>query len=513
MKNTFDIREFGASSESGVLNTRAIQSAIDACHAAGGGVVYAPPGVFTTGTLWLKSHVTLYLEAGCVLLGSPRREDYEENLPFPESVAFTRERVSDAHLIVAYRAENVAIGGRGQIDGNSAAFMPFLALPAAECQRAPREWEWRPGQMVFFCRCRDVRVEGVELNNSPYWTLFLHGCEQVKLHGLSITNPDATPNGDGIDVDCCRDVTIDSCHIRSGDDSITLRAFSKPLGEEALPCEHVVVSNCTLHTRCNAIRVGVGSGLIRDCTFSNLVIHQSTVGINVISRYSASHTGAEIRRVRFTGLVVDAHMPIYVSTGVGGQAPVADLVFSEITARGGTLSYLGGSADNPVSNITLRGVELTLHGGARNQPLDPEFEGTPSWILRSGGVPCALALSDAADLRLHDVRIRWEALEGPWQHGLYARRVRGLALSNVEVASPSPAMENASALHCRCCADLSLRACRAGGGTHRFLSVADSPAGATVRLLGNDFVDAREPLACDAEVLEAGNLYPPSRPE
>ena len=505
MKNFFDIREHGASPESGALNTGAIQDAINACHAVGGGMVYCPPGVFTTGTLWLKSHVTLHLEAGCVLLGSPRRADYQENLPFPESVAFARERVSDAHLVVAYRADNVAITGRGRIDGNSAAFLPFLVPPAEGSAPAPREWEWRPGQMVFFCRCHDIRVEGVELNNSPYWTLFFHGCEHVKAHGLSITNPDATPNGDGIDVDCCRDVTIHSCQIRSGDDCITLRGGAGPLGEAAQPCENVTVTNCTLRTPCNAIRVGVGSGVIRDCAFSNLVIHDSYTGINVISRYSSASIGAEIRRIRFADMVVNAHMPIYVSTGTEGPAPVAEVAFAGITAHGDAVSYFGGTPGNPVSGITLRAVDLTLHDGAHNRPLDPDYEGNPSWTLRSSGMPCAHPLTDAEDVLLHDVRIRWAETAGPWQHGIFARNARRLALSHVDVAS---AGEDAAAIHCLRCADLSLTSCRAGRDTSRFLSVVDSPPASVVRLLGNDFSGARKPLTCDARVLEAGNLYP-----
>jgi len=504
MKNVFDIRENGASSEPGAINTRAIQSAIDACHAAGGGVVYCPPGTFVTGTLWLKSHVTLYLEAGCVLLGSPRRADYEENLPFPESVAFASEKVSDAHLIVAYQAEQVAITGRGRIDGNSAAFLPFLAQGT---NGGARSWEWRPGQMLFFCRCRGVRVEGVELVNSPYWTLFFHGCEQVTARGIVIANPDDTPNGDGIDIDCCRDVTVDSCQIRSGDDSITLRGNAKPLGDRPMPCENVTVTNCTLHSACNAIRVGVGSGLVRNCVFSNLVIHDSNVGINVISRYSSASEGVEIRRVRFDNVVIDARMPLYVSAGVEGQVPVADLAFTGITARGTTISYIGGTQNNPVSGITLRDVELTLRGGAGNQSFNPEFVGCPSWTLRSQGVPCALAITEAEEVLLQNVRIRWEELDGPWEYGLFARGVRDLALSHVDLSSPPVAGEGAAAIHCVRCSEVLLRGCRAGKGTRRFLSVAKSPEGAGVRLLGNDFANAEAAFASDAPVLEAGNLY------
>jgi len=102
MTSVFDIRDYGASCEGGVVNTKAIQDAIDACNQTGGGTVYCPPGVFVTGTIWLKSFVTLHLEAGCTLLASPNQADYQENLPFPESVAFTRERTCDAHLLVEF---------------------------------------------------------------------------------------------------------------------------------------------------------------------------------------------------------------------------------------------------------------------------------------------------------------------------------------------------------------------------------------------------------------------------
>ena len=261
-----------------------------------------------TGTLWLKSNVTLTWGRGACCSVARAGPIMRRTCP-SRSVAFASEKISDAHLVVAYQAEQVAITGGGQIDGNSVAFLPFLAPDAGG---SARSWEWRPGQMLFFCRCRGVRVEGVELVNSPYWTLFFHACEQVTARGLLVFNPDDTPNGDGIDIDCCRDVTVDSCQIRSGDDSITLRGNVKPLGERPMPCENVTVTNCTLHSACNAIRVGVGSGLIRNCVFSNLVIHHSNVGINVISRYSSA-SEVEIRRSALANVVIDAQMPLCTS--------------------------------------------------------------------------------------------------------------------------------------------------------------------------------------------------------
>jgi polygalacturonase len=126
--------------------------------------------------------------------------------------------------------------------------------------------------MVFFCRCTNVTVRDVRLVNSPYWTLLLLGCTRARIRGLSISNPPQTPNGDGIDIDCCREVTVSDCIVTSGDDSITLRAHSALLGEHAQACRDVTITNCVLSTPCNAVRVGVGDGEIRNCTLSNLII-------------------------------------------------------------------------------------------------------------------------------------------------------------------------------------------------------------------------------------------------
>lgn len=514
MAQDFDIRNYGASADAGAINTAAIQAAIDACHAAGGGTVLCPPGVFVTGTLWLKSHVTLNLEAGCTLLGSGDRADYVEGHDFPESQAFAQERVSDAHLILAYRAENVTLTGRGTIDGNSRAFLPFLDPSAGEPATARKEWKWRPGQMVFFCRCRDVSVSGLRLINSPYWTLFLHGCEQVRVHGVSIDNPRETPCGDGLDLDCCREVTVDSCRISTGDDSITLRANARPLGAEAFACENVAITNCVLHTRCNAVRIGVGGGVIRNCVLSNLLIRESSIGVNVVSRYPGTASSVEIRNIRLSNLEIDALMPIYLSTGAEGDAPVSDIALSDIGARGRTLSYIGGNAGNPIRNITLHNVDLTMAGGKGNAPPPAGFHLKPEWELRTMGAPYALCVAEAGDVLLQNFRVRWGELTGRWQHALLAMNTSGLALSHFDAASP-PSDEDASsqdcgdssAIHCVGCSGLHLRSCRAEAGTGCFLHVTASPPDAAVRLLANDFSLARDPLHCDARILEGGNLY------
>jgi len=140
--------------------------------------------------------------------------------------------------------------------------------------------------MVYVCRCRRVAVRDVALLNAPYWTLFLFGCEDVTVRGVTIRNPATTPNGDGIDIDCSRNVRVSDCRIESGDDALTIRANPAAL-PDPMPCENVAVSNCLLSSPACAVRVGVGNGTIRHCALGNLVIPAARHGIHLVCRYAS----------------------------------------------------------------------------------------------------------------------------------------------------------------------------------------------------------------------------------
>ncbi|MDF2651031.1 MAG: glycoside hydrolase family 28, partial [Paenibacillus sp.] len=268
----YNVRLFGAAGDGKTKDTFAIQQAIEACAASGGGRVVLPAGTYVSGTLFLKSNVELHLASGALLMGSPDQDDYNKTDLFPENTASARDFTSGAHLIIAYDQDNVSITGFGEINGNSSAFFGDLPPGKFATYRFKNGdhtlGPWRTGQMVFFCRCRRVAVHDIALRDSPYWTLFVHGCEDVQIRGLTITNPPGTRNGDGIDIDCSRYVRVSDCLIRTGDDCITVRGNKRPLGDYAQPCEHIIVTNCVLSSPCNAIRVGVGNGEVRDCLFS-----------------------------------------------------------------------------------------------------------------------------------------------------------------------------------------------------------------------------------------------------
>jgi polygalacturonase len=453
----YDVQQFGAVGDGVTLCTAALQQAIEACHAAGGGKVVIPPGVYLTGTLYLKSHVTLHLQAGAILRGSPRREDYNPDDIFPENPVFTSENVSGAHLIIAYRAQQVAIEGEGTIDGHSSAF--FEPLPPEETTttywQKSRNFpirDWRPGQMVFFCCCTHVRVRDVSLLNAPYWTLFLLGCSEVQVRGLRIENPPQTANGDGLDIDCCRQVTVSDCLIRSGDDCLTLRGYNRLLGEDAPACENVTVTNCVLSSPCTAIRVGVGDGVVRNCLLSNLVITESRTGINFICAYSEkSRHGVTIENVHFSQVLMEAVVPFNVLLGQYAKPPAAirDISFSHFRLRGRQGLYFGGNEGLPLTNLSLQDIELRLTG----DDVDPEFAQKEPLPFGNNRVPAAVYLRWVQGLRVRDLRVVWEEISGGWQHGLVLEDCHEVRLAGLDIPAPPTAPEGES-VHCRGVSDL-----------------------------------------------------------
>jgi polygalacturonase len=445
----FDVREHGAAGDGHTPDTTAIQAAIDACHEAGGGTVLVPPGTWLTGTIYLRSKVNLHLLTGARLLGSPRREDYNPDDVFPENPVFSRETVTGAHLIIAYRADNVSITGDGTIDGNSAAFFERRAPEErANCyRRHPGNFtvrDWRPGQMVFFCRCTDVTVRDVTLANSPYWTLLLLGCTGARIRGLRISNPPETPNGDGIDIDCCHRVTVSDCIITSGDDCITLRGHSDLLGENAQPCTGVTVSNCVLSTPCNAVRVGVGEGEIRDCLLSDLVIRDTRTGLNVVAAYSErSEHGTSIENIQLSNVSMDVIQPLNIILGQHARPPgaVRGITLSHLQIRAEQGAYISGNPGHRIEDVRLHEVRLVLWG----DEVDPEFTGRTPRPSGSAGVPAGLFAREVSGLRLSGLQVRWEDAGDRWRHAVEIEDCDRVALTDLDL-NPAPAGGEALAL-------------------------------------------------------------------
>lgn len=318
MKNIMD---FGAVPDGVTLNTAAIQKAIDAAAAAGGGQVRIPAGVFLTGTLRLRDRIDLHLEPGAVLLASPDPADYNALDEYPQNWSCPREGWQGIHLILAIGLQDVSITGRGIIDGNGERFYP----PPRENIPPRNNYAWsygfrmdknltRPGQLMVFCECRNILVSGVTLRNASCWCCYLLGCQDAVIDGLIVRNPPDFANTDGIDIDCCRNVMISNCNIDTGDDAITLRGSEKHLGYE-FPCENITVTNCILASSVCGFRIGVGSGTIRNAAISNIVIRRSGTGLLLQSAYSPG-SGVDIYDLTVSGIRFDqtAH-PVRICAG------------------------------------------------------------------------------------------------------------------------------------------------------------------------------------------------------
>ena len=247
---TYDIRDFGAKGDGDTINTKAIQAAIDACTANGGGTVLIPGGDFRTGTIQLKNDVTLNLSSSGRLLGSTNRADYLNR------EVMTSRGVGPGNgnivLIFAADATNVTIEGRGTIDGDGGVF--YTGRGDGSGPRAPGSPTPtnavnidRPHLMVF-ARCENLLMRDVFLTRSAYHCVRILNCQQVHFDGVRIFNR-VNLNNDGFHFNDCRYVNIDNCNIKCQDDACALFGSN----------QYFTIANSSFSTRWSVFRFGGGS--------------------------------------------------------------------------------------------------------------------------------------------------------------------------------------------------------------------------------------------------------------
>jgi polygalacturonase len=266
-----NVRDFGAAGDGKTKDTAAIQQAIDRAYVMGGGEVLVPAGNYLTGAIALKSNTTLRLEKDAVILGTPDFADY------PVTQVRWEGKWIQGHLglIYAIDAEHIGVVGPGKIVGN-----------AALSGRPNPQNPLRHPALIEPIGCRDVRFEDFSTEYARMWSLHPTYSDNLIFKHLTIRSTGG--NGDGIDIDSCRHVLIDSCDIATGDDCIAIKSGR---GMEAFQLlrttEDVLITNCTLADSIFAC-IGIGSetsGGIRNvriqhCKFT----HAQTFAIYIKSR-------------------------------------------------------------------------------------------------------------------------------------------------------------------------------------------------------------------------------------
>jgi unsaturated rhamnogalacturonyl hydrolase len=264
----FPITDYGAKPDGKTDGTDAIRQAVAACHAAGGGRVVVAGGVFLTGAIHLESGVNLFVSEGSTLKFSP---DPARFLP----VVFTRfegtECMNYSPLIYAFEKENVAVTGKGTLDG-SASNETWWALPrtgrnsstqlvqlgARGAPVAERVFGAGQGLRPNFIqpyRCRNVLIEGVRIINSPMWEIHPVLSTNVTVRGVNISSHG--PNNDGCDPESCRDVLIEDCTFDTGDDCIAIKAGRDADGRRVnMPSENIVVRGCAMKDGHGGVVIG-----------------------------------------------------------------------------------------------------------------------------------------------------------------------------------------------------------------------------------------------------------------
>ena len=379
-RSSNDIRMFGAR-EGGTPreNAAAIQRAIDAA-AENCGRVVVPAGTFVSGTLWLKSGVTLHLDKGAVLKASDDLADYNAEDAYPENFGCPKsEYWRGLHFIICRGQKDVAIEGEGTIDGNGDAFFeekpkayfPWMKSGSAAWWNGIR-WakdkeKLRPGQLVVFVKCEDVTVKGITIHNSPCWSLFFHGCRNVTVRDYTVRNGPDDGNTDGVDLDCVSNATLENLDIDTGDDAIAIRAVPRRLQlPEPPPCENITIRNAKLRSTSSVFRLGVGDGLIRNVTVENVVSDRGGTAIMMDTLYGEPESGGvDMENIVFRNCRFDNCRFAYSIWTAGRRLEfgVRDVTFENCTFPKGVPRRVGGDA-----NCRFRPVWIRTGEASSNAP-------------------------------------------------------------------------------------------------------------------------------------------------
>ncbi|HMD00960.1 MAG TPA: glycosyl hydrolase family 28 protein, partial [Ferruginibacter sp.] len=320
-RDTVNIMNYGAVADGATLNSVAINKAIEACAANGGGTVLIPAGSYVTGPIIMKSNINLHLQRGALVIFTPDFDQY----PLVRSQFEGVDAARCQSPVTAENLENIAITGKGIMDGNG-----FYWRPLRKDKQSETEWKnhlkkyggvltedkktWyssekalrglkennigkltdgktladfesvkdflRPN-MIRIYNCKNVLIEGVTFENSPAWTTHINFSEQVTIRDLTVKNPWFGTNTDALDLDCSRNVLLENCSFDTGDDGICIKSGRDEEGRRrGVPTQDVIINNCTVYHAHGGFVIGSEmSGGVRNMYVSNCNFIGTDIGL------------------------------------------------------------------------------------------------------------------------------------------------------------------------------------------------------------------------------------------
>lgn len=390
---TYNVRAFGAAGDGKTIDSYAINAAITEADKNGGGTVYVPAGTYLCGSIRMKSNINLFLDAGSVLLAAPQAglmDYYDKHNP----EEYKKKRFQDQghtffnnSLIWGRNLKNISITGTGMIHGEGL---------ASNWNLEGTKIVGVANKSIAFIECSNVLIKDITILKGGWFGIIVTGCNLVKLHNLVIDS-----NRDGIDIDCCSNVSVSDCKVNTpSDDAICLKS-SYALGRKVVT-ENVAITNCQVsgfemgtlldgrmiipekskHVfRTGRIKFGTESnGGLRNCAISNCVFRackglalqevdggiMENITVNNITMYDAQTypiyitLGERMRDPDTTGVSVGRNISISNVT-----AYVADSV-SGIQITGTPRFYL--------ENIRLSNIKITYQGGGTEKMANKPFK-------------------------------------------------------------------------------------------------------------------------------------------
>jgi len=416
---TVSIRYFGAAGDGHTLCTAAIQQAISACAAAGGGRVVIPSGIWLTGPVRLESRIELHLESGALLLFSGDHRLY------PVIQAPTKGWLV-ASPLYGYGLEDVAITGIGIIDGAGESWRPVKKFKTTS-----RQWKalinsggvvdkkgemWWPSReamegedyleklkkskpkkeitaedhlpardylrpyMISFIDCKRVLFEGVTIKNSPKFALCPAWCDQLIIRDVKVNNEWWAQNGDGIDISACRNVLVERCTVTAGDDGICMKSSDRS-GRTGPALENVLIRDCIVYHGHGGFVVGSNTdGGMRNIRVENCTFIGTDVGLRFKSARGRGGVveNIRIRNIRMKDIVGEAisfdtfyesGQPDSLPRPVTRETPVfRDITIDSLYCAGAAQAIvMTGLPEMPIQNIRIRDAHITAGTGVQLQ--------------------------------------------------------------------------------------------------------------------------------------------------